>query len=496
MNLARIIDGHPDASTALISHGRTTTYGQLRRQVAALRAEFVALGLRRGECVALLCGNTPYFVVSYLAAVGVGAVVAPLNPTSPAPEIEKELAVVQPAVVIIEPAALATWERIPSDVRHGVRTVMATEGHGIEGAHTLDEVFAGDGSVDSVDVDPSTPAVYMFTSGTAGSPKAAVLTHGNLLSNIEQATAVENMSPSDVTFGVLPMYHIFGLNVMLCNTLAVGASIVLVQRFDPVSTIETLRERGVTVMLGAPSIWMALNQLLDVPADAFAKVRLALSGAAKLPEQVIHSLSNRFGLRVLEGYGLTEASPVVTTSIDMPFTPGSIGRPVPGVEVRIVDENGDDAFVGDSGEIWVRGPNVFAGYLNDPDATARVLSPEGWLRTGDIAVADEDGHIFMVDRAKDLIIVSGFNVFPAEVEEVLTAHPDIVDAAVVGTAHPHTGEAVRAYVVLRPGTHLDEDTVVDHCRAHLARYKCPSKVLFVDQVPRNMTGKLQRYSLR
>ena len=496
MNLARIIDGHQDASTALISHGRTTTYGQLRRQVAALRAEFVALGLRRGECVALLCGNTPYFVVSYLAAVGVGAVVAPLNPTSPAPEIEKELAVVQPAVVIIEPAALATWERIPSDVRHGVRTVMATEGHGIEGAHTLDEVFAGDGSVDSVDVDPSTPAVYMFTSGTAGSPKAAVLTHGNLLSNIEQATAVENMSPSDVTFGVLPMYHIFGLNVMLCNTLAVGASIVLVQRFDPVSTIETLRERGVTVMLGAPSIWMALNQLLDVPADAFAKVRLALSGAAKLPEQVIHSISNRFGLRVLEGYGLTEASPVVTTSIDMPFTPGSIGRPVPGVEVRIVDENGDDAFVGDSGEIWVRGPNVFAGYLNDPEATARVLSPEGWLRTGDIAVADEDGHIFMVDRAKDLIIVSGFNVFPAEVEEVLTAHPDIVDAAVVGTAHPHTGEAVRAYVVLRPGTHLDEDTVVDHCRAHLARYKCPSKVLFVDQVPRNMTGKLQRYSLR
>jgi long-chain acyl-CoA synthetase len=496
VNLACIIDGHQDASTALISHGRTTTYGQLRRQVAALRAEFVALGLRRGECVALLCGNTPYFVVSYLAAVGVGAVVAPLNPTSPAPEIEKELAVVQPAVVIIEPAALATWERIPSDVRHGVRTVMATEGHGIEGAHTLDEVFAGDGSVDSVDVDPSTPAVYMFTSGTAGSPKAAVLTHGNLLSNIEQATAVENMSPSDVTFGVLPMYHIFGLNVMLCNTLAVGASIVLVQRFDPVSTIETLRERGVTVMLGAPSIWMALNQLLDVPADAFAKVRLALSGAAKLPEQVIHSISNRFGLRVLEGYGLTEASPVVTTSIDMPFTPGSIGRPVPGVEVRIVDENGDDAFVGDSGEIWVRGPNVFAGYLNDPDATARVLSPEGWLRTGDIAVADEGGHIFMVDRAKDLIIVSGFNVFPAEVEEVLTAHPDIVDAAVVGTAHPHTGEAVRAYVVLRPGTHLDEDTVVDHCRAHLARYKCPSKVLFVDQVPRNMTGKLQRYSLR
>ncbi len=496
MNLARIIDGHPADKTALISHGRGTTYGELRRQVAALRAEFASLGLQPGECVALMCGNTPYFVVSYLAAVGAGAVVAPLNPTSPAPEIEKEMLVVQPAVAVIEPLALATWAQVTGDTRRGVRAVMATEGHGIEGAHTLDEVFAGDQSADAVDVEPSAPAAYMFTSGTAGSPKAAVLTHGNLLSNIEQTTVVEHMTPGDVTFGVLPMYHIFGLNVMLCNTLAAGATIVLVQRFDPVSTIETIKERGITVMLGAPSIWMALNQMLDVPADAFAGVRLALSGAAKLPEQVIHSLSSRFGLQVLEGYGLTEASPVVTTSIDMPFTPGSIGRPIAGVEVRIVDENGDDAYVGDSGEIWVRGPNVFAGYLNDPEATARVLSPDGWLRTGDIAVADEHGHIFMVDRAKDIVIVSGFNVYPAEVEEVLTAHPDIADAAVVGTAHPHTGEAVRAYVVLRPGTHLDEDAVVDHCRRHLARYKCPSKVLFVPQVPRNMTGKLQRYSLR
>jgi long-chain acyl-CoA synthetase len=496
VNLARIIDGHPADSTALISHGRVTTYGDLRRRVAALRAEFLSLGLRPGECVALMCGNTPYFVISYLAAVGVGAVVAPLNPTSPAPEIEKELLVVQPAVVVLEPAALATWSQVTGDTRRGVRAVMATEGHGIEGAHTLDEVFSSDLAADPVDVEPSAPAAYMFTSGTAGSPKAAVLTHGNLLSNIEQTTVVEHMSPADVTFGVLPMYHIFGLNVMLCNTLAAGASIVLVQRFDPVSTIETIKERGITVMLGAPSIWMALNQMIDVPADAFAGVRLALSGAAKLPEQVIQSLSSRFGLQVLEGYGLTEASPVVTTSIDMPFTPGSIGRPIAGVEVRIVDESGDDAYVGDSGEIWVRGPNVFAGYLNDPEATERVLSPDGWLRTGDIAVADEHGHIFMIDRAKDLIIVSGFNVYPAEVEEVLTAHPDIADAAVIGTAHPHTGEAVRAYVVLRPGMHLDEDAVVDHCRRHLARYKCPSKVLFVPQVPRNMTGKLQRYSLR
>lgn len=496
MNISRIIDSHPDGSVALVSHGRETTYGQLRRQVAALRAELLALGVARGECVALLCGNTPYFVVAYLATVGIGAVAAPLNPTSPAPEIEKELAVVQPAVVVVEPAAMNTWSGITSDTRRAVRTVLATEGHGMEGAHTLDEVFATDQSAPVVEVDPSAPAAYMFTSGTAGSPKAAVLSHGNLMSNIEQSMDAEHMTPDDVTFGVLPAYHIFGLNVMLCTTLAAGARIVLVQRFDPISTIETIKERGITVILGAPSVWMALNQLVDVDAGAFDSVRLALSGAAKLPEQTIQSLSSRFGIQVLEGYGLTEASPVVTTAIDMPFTPGSIGRPISGVQVRIVDENGDDAFVGDSGEIWVKGPNVFSGYLNDPEATARVLTEDGWLRTGDIAVVDEHGHMFMVDRAKDLIIVSGFNVFPAEVEDILKMHPDIADAAVVGTAHPHTGEAVRAYVVLRPGTHLDEDAVVDHCRRNLARYKCPAKVLFVEQLPRNVSGKLQRYALR
>ena len=249
-------------------------------------------------------------------------------------------------------------------------------------------------------------------------------------------------------------------------------------------------------MVGAPTMWMALAQLDHHSPDSFKGVRLALSGAAKLPEQISHSLSARFGIQVQEGYGLTEASPIVTTSIGMAWTPGSIGRPVPGIELRIVDENGGDVLRGDSGEIWIRGENVFAGYLNDPEATARVLTKDGWLKTGDVAVVDEDGQLYIVDRAKDLIIVSGFNVFPAEVEGVLSSHPDIAEVAVVGTAHPHTGEAVRAYVVSRDGVHLDEDAIIDFCRTKLARYKCPSKVLFVDSLPRNMSGKVQRYALR
>ena len=495
MNLAHIIDGHDGDRTALISRGRPTTYDQLRAQVASMRGALLRHGVGQGDVVVLLCGNSRYFVVSYLASIGIGAIVAPLNPTSPAPEIENELHVVQPTVVVIEPSAVDAWKNIPSATTSAVRVVIATEGHGIDGAATIDDFLQGE-SAPVVDVPATHPAVYMFTSGTAGSPKAAVLTHNNLLTNIRQANVAENILATDVVFGVLPLFHIFGLNVVIGTTLAGGACLVLIQRFDPVATMETIKERGVTVLPGAPSLWAALGQLDHLTPHEFSSVRLALSGAAKLPEQISQSFSARFGLQIQEGYGLTEASPVVTTSIGMEWTPGSIGRPVPGIELRIVDENGEDVLVGDSGEIWIRGENIFAGYLNDAEATARVLTRDGWLRTGDIAVVDDLGHLYMVDRAKDLIIVSGFNVFPAEVEGVLAAHPDVAEVAVVGTPHPHTGEAVRAYVVARNGVHLDEDALIDYCRTKLARYKCPSKVLFVDALPRNISGKVQRYALK
>ena len=460
-----------------------------------MRGALTRHGVGKGDVVALLCGNSRYFVVSYLAAIGVGAIVAPLNPSSPAPEIESELHVVTPTMVVVEPSAYDAWSRIATQTRDAVRVVVGTEGHGIEGAFTIDEFLSGE-AAPVVDVEPAHPAVYMFTSGTAGSPKAAVLTHNNLAVNIRQANVAEHIGPADVVYGVLPLFHIFGLNVVIGTTLAGGGCLVLVQRFDPVATMETIHERGVTVLPGAPSLWAALGQLEHDSPHVFDSVRLALSGAAKLPEQISQSFSARFGLHIQEGYGLTEASPVVTTSIGMEWTPGSIGRPVPGIELRLVDDNGEDVLVGDAGEIWIRGENVFAGYLHDAEATARVLTRDGWLRTGDIAVVDDAGHLYMVDRAKDLIIVSGFNVYPAEVEGVLADHPDVAEVAVVGTTHPHTGEAVRAYVVSRNGVHLDEDALVDYCRTKLARYKCPSKILFVDALPRNISGKVQRYALR
>ncbi len=495
MNLAEIIERHPADDTALISRGRPTSYGELRRQVASLRGVLAENHVERGDRVAILCGNSRYFVLAYLATLGVGGVAVPLNIISPASEIQRELDEVQPRVVFVEPAAMTAWNSIDKTSLTELRAVIATEGHDIAGALTLSESLMH-APVPITNMSANESAAFIFTSGTAGSPKAAMLSHQNLLSNLEQLAHENVLRNSDVVFGVLPLFHIFGLNVVLGYTLFAGASVVLVQRFDPTTALETFKERGVTVVPGAPQIWSALAQMPDEEASVLGSLRLALTGAAKMPELVTHQLRDRFGLVVHEGYGLTESSPVVTTSVNGQHKIGSIGKPLHGVSLRLVDEHGDDSEQGDAGEIWVKGSNVFVGYYNDNEATDRVLTADGWLRTGDLAVMDDEGDLFLVDRLKDLIIVSGFNVYPAEVEQVLLTHPAIEQAAVVGVSHPHSGEAVRAYVVLRKGVHLDEEAIIEHCQKQLARYKCPSKVLIVQSLPTGSTGKVLRRALR
>jgi long-chain acyl-CoA synthetase len=275
-----------------------------------------------------------------------------------------------------------------------------------------------------------------------------------------------------------------------------GSKVVLIERFDPSSGLDAIERHEITIISGAPPMWAAWASLPGVSPTAFRSVRIATSGAAKLAIEVAQLVEDRFGLHLNEGYGLTEASPVVTTAggTNAPF--GSIGTPVPGLEVRLVDADGEDVLVGDAGEIWVRGPNVFAGYYDDPQATAGALTPDGFLRTGDIAVVNDDGYLFLVDRAKDLIIVSGFNVYPAEVEDVLIEHPAIDAVAVVGVPHPYSGEAVKAYVVLTDGVSAEEDDIIAWCGDRLARYKCPDKIMFVDELPKGAGGKVLRRALR
>jgi long-chain acyl-CoA synthetase len=336
-------------------------------------------------------------------------------------------------------------------------------------------------------------AALLFTSGTAGKPKAAILTHGNLRSNLEQAQAVnDSVRPDDVMLAALPLDHIYGLNAIVGVALLTGASAVLVARFDPAGTLALVRDAGVTVVPGVPTMFQAWANLPDADRSAFARVRLALSGAARLPEMLTHTYAERFGVTLRDCYGLTEASPAVTTSVGFVPKTGSIGQVMPGMTVRLVDDDGSDSLAGDAGEIWVRGPNVFAGYWNEPEATARALTSDGWLRTGDVAVVDDDGYFFLVDRAKDLIIVSGFNVYPAEVEEVLATHPSVADVAVVGAPHASTGETVKAFVVPRAGVAIDNAALVDHCRDSLARYKCPTEFVVVAEVPRGPNGKVLR----
>ena len=368
-------------------------------------------------------------------------------------------------------------------------TSIATEPGGLDAELTFDATASPPSRPTLSRSSPDELAALIFTSGTAGSPRAAMLSHGNLMSNLEQGrSAAGRINADDVVYGVLPMFHIFGLNVVLGLTLANGATVVLVQRFDPSTALDTIRERGVTVIPGAPPMWVTFSHFDDAPSDSFATVRLALTGAAKMPEEAMRRLRERFGLQLAEGYGLTEASPVVTSSAGLPLKVGSVGKVLEGDHVRVVDESGEEVLEGDSGEIWVQGPNVFLGYLDDPEQTARVLTPDGWLRTGDIGVTDSDGYLYLVDRAKDLIIVCGFNVYPAEVEEVIAEHPAVAEVGVVGVPHPHTGEAVKAWVVVKPGLSVDEDTLIAWCTDAPGPLQVPGE----DPVRRRAAAERQR----
>jgi long-chain acyl-CoA synthetase len=463
------------------------TYRELAECVAR-HARGLAGDVAPGDRVAILAGNDDAFVVAYLAILTVGGVAVPLNPAAPDAELARGLAAVEPVLVLCGPGFdgrdLAGFD--PS--RRRALSAVADAG-------------ADRDPVAPVERDDDDVAVLLFTAGTSGAPRPAMLTHGNLHANIAQVQSHPSTrrNGDDVVLGVLPFFHVYGLNVVLGVGLASGSTIVPVAHFDPVVTARVVTDEQVTVLPAVPTIFTSWVEAAPeaIPADAFASVRVAVSGAAALPPEVAEAFRRRFGVAVHDGYGLTETAPVVTTSaVDSTPRPGSIGAPLPGIEVRLVDAQGVDALAGDPGEIWVRGRNVFAGYWRDPEATAAVLDPDGWLRTGDVAVADDDGFLRLVDRIKDTIIVSGFNVFPTEVEDVIRARPDVAEVAVVGMPDERTGERVKAYVVPDAGGTPDLATVQAWCRERLARYKCPTDVEVIASLPRGLSGKVLRRGLR
>jgi long-chain acyl-CoA synthetase len=457
--------------------------------VAGLQAGLADLGLDVGDRVAVLAGNNLDFVLGWLAAARGGFVAVPLNPGSPLPELTRELAAVGARALLCGPVGSTVAE----DLDRGQLPVLE---HVLDTGAVAD--LAGREPADLVDRQPADLAVLMFTSGTAGSPRAAMLTHGNLLANLDQVQSSDGRrrGPDDVALAVLPLFHIFGLNVVLDGGLAAGSTIVLVERFDPEEALAAVARHGVTDLTGPPTMWAGLAAAPGASPDAVATVQRAASGAAALGPDIRAAVQASLGHALAEGYGLTETSPVVATGVGQDAPAGSVGRPLPGVEVRIVDAEGDDAFIGDAGEILVRGDNVFVGYWNDPEATGAVLGDDGWLHTGDIGFADESGFLFLSDRAKDLVIVSGFNVFPAEVGDTLVSHPAGAEAAVVGIPSDRTGEAVKAFVVLEDGAEVSVEQLREHTHGQLARYKCPAEIEVVAVLPHGPGGKLLRRSLR
>jgi long-chain acyl-CoA synthetase len=483
VNLASLLleraESAPDAP-ALVEGARTIAYGELEALAAKGAGTLAATGVGPGDRVGIVGHNDSGFVTAYLAALWAGAVAVPLNPQAPPSVLAAQLDRVEASAVVLGAGAEALHDR------PGAIDVAALE----DGAPMPAEVERDDDEL----------AVLLFTSGTAGAPRAAMLSHGNLAANIGQVQGHPGLRvrEDDVGLATLPFFHVFGLNVALGVGLQGGLTSVLLDHFDAARAVALIREHRVTIVAGVPTMFGAFLELsdADAPADTFRSVRLAVSGAAEMPQERFEDFRDRFGVTIYEGYGLTEASPIVSTNAieDAPRW-GSIGPPLPGVDVRLVGDDGEDVFAGDPGEIWVQGPNVFTGYWEDPDATARVLEG-GWLHTGDVAVADDDGYLSLVDRKKDLVIVSGFNVFPAEVEDVLLEHPQIADAAVIGVPHTRTGESVAAWVVPEPGATLSVDEVRDYASKHLARYKVPATVEIVDALPRNEAGKLLRRALR
>ncbi|WP_224401847.1 long-chain fatty acid--CoA ligase [Pseudonocardia sp. ICBG1034] len=481
LNLVSSARAHGDR-IALCIDDTEIDYRTLLSRARAVAGMLRDTGVGPGDRVGLVSSNVPAFPIAFYGALIAGAGVVPMNPQLTPREVDYYLRDSgASAVVALESVAGAA------------RTATSALGVPLIEIGALgpseEQVRASPPLADPVERADDDLALVLYTSGTTGQPKGAVLTHRNMATNA--ATTAETLlqaTPDDVIMGCLPLFHVFGLTCGLNATIVAGASLVLLPRFDPATTLDLIAARKVTVFEGVPTMY---NGLLTVDGDHdTTSLRTCISGGAALPVEILHAFERRFGCQILEGYGLSETSPVA--SFNHPGSdrrPGSIGVPVRGMEIRIVDDAGVDLPAGEVGEIAIRGEGVMAGYHGRPEATAEAI-PDGWFRSGDLARRDEDGFIHIVDRKKQLIIRGGYNVYPREVEEVLYQHPAIAEVAVIGIKHDRLGEEVGAAVALRRGATADVDEIRDFSRTLLAAYKYPRLVWLVDELPKGPTGKI------
>ncbi|WP_405912224.1 long-chain fatty acid--CoA ligase [Streptomyces sp. NBC_00963] len=459
------------------------SYAQLDAACARVAALLRTAGVGPGDRVALCLPNTPDFPVAYYGVLRAGGVVVPLNPLLKAREAAFALRDSGASMVLAH--SQAAEEAAAAAAQTGVECLVMDSDSGAARLRAVEP------RPETVERSESDTAVILYTSGTTGTPKGAELTHRNLMTNAATATeTVLQLGPDDVLFGGLPLFHAFGQTCALNTAVASGASLTLLPRFEPQRALDILRRDAVTVFLGVPTMYTSLLRTGTPAATALPALRLAVSGGASLPVEVLHGFEREFNVPVLEGYGLSETSPVVSFNpVDRPRKPGSIGRPIRGVEMKLVTGDGTVAGPGEVGEIAIRGDDVMKGYWNRPEATAEAIR-DGWFASGDLARVDEEGYYFIVDRKKDLIIRGGYNVYPREIEEVLYEHPAVAEAAVVGVPHELHGQEVAAAVTLRPGVRATAEELRAYVRERVAPYKYPRIVTLAESLPKGATGKI------
>jgi long-chain acyl-CoA synthetase len=491
MNVGSALAGwarHDPDRSAILFEGRRLSYGALDDLAGRVAGALKERGVGPGDRVALHLPNIPEFVACYLGTLRAGAVAVSVNPSLTAAEVGFLLDDSEASVCFTtESGQEAVDHRNLAALQH----VVVCEG---EGQSTLDGWLRDARPGGATAMNPGDPAAILYTSGTTGKPKGATLTHGNIESNAWATVHHCGYRPEDRLLLFLPLFHVFGQNFLVNSGLRAGSAVVLHRRYVQDDVLESLKQDQVTKFFGVPTIYINLLAAGLDPED-LGQVGYEFSAAATLPDEIGARWEARFGRPIFEGYGLTETSPFACYNHDFARRPETVGTAIENFELRIVDESGFEVEHGRWGEIVIRGPGVMKGYWRRPEDTARAIR-DGWFFSGDVGTMDDDGYVSLVDRVKDMINVSGFKVWPAEVEEAFYSHPAVLEAAVYGVADPVRGERVLAAVTVRPGQGVDGETLRDHLSRRLARYKLPEAVEIVDQLPKGATGKILKRELR
>ncbi|WP_088042641.1 long-chain-fatty-acid--CoA ligase [Bacillus sp. EAC] len=472
---------------------QSVTYQELDVMVDKVAAGLYENGIGKGDRVALVLGNCPEFVIAYYGILRTGASVVPINPIFTPREITYILSNSKAKAVI---ASSGLSQLLSTLVNKLENLQMAFYTDSFNSYNSWDQLLqSSDNEFVQPSIDENDLAVVLYTSGTTGNPKGAMLSHRNMGSNAETFAEFFGYTQDDRIIATLPMFHVFCMTVCINTPIKCGAHIIIIPKFNPTEVVNTIRRDKVTLFAGVPTMYSFMLQVTDATAEDFSSIRACFSGGASLPLELLNRFQEKYKVDILEGYGLSETAPIATfTPLKGIRKPGSVGINIPNVTNKVVDPNGLEVPIGEVGELIIQGPNIMLGYLEMPEATFTSIK-DGWFYTGDLAKMDEDGYFYIIDRIKDLIIVGGYNVYPREVEEVLYQHHAVVEAAVIGIPDSNFGESVKAFVVCND-QNVSVEEILLFAQERLAKYKQPREIEILTELPKNSTGKILRRALR